>query len=41
MLPSLDDIWLTDAEGHRYTCELRIVVVDTFGSKVEEDQGYL
>lgn len=41
MLPSLDDIWLTDAEGHRYTCELRIVVVDTSGSKFEEDQGYL
>ena len=41
MLPSLDETWLTDAEGHRYTCELRIVAVDTSGSIVDEDQGYL
>ena len=29
MLPVIDDCWLTDAEGHRYTSELRIVAVDT------------
>jgi hypothetical protein len=28
MLPGHDQIWLPDAEGNRYTCELRMVVVD-------------
>jgi len=28
MLPRLDQIWLPDAEGRRYTSELRIVAVD-------------
>jgi hypothetical protein len=28
MLPTPEQIWLTDAENNRYTNELRIVVVD-------------
>jgi len=28
MLPTPDQIWLTDAENNRYTNELRLVVVD-------------
>lgn len=28
MLPDLDDLWLTDRAGQRYTSELRIVAVD-------------
>jgi hypothetical protein len=28
MLPSPEDVWLPDAEGNRYTCELRLVSVD-------------
>jgi hypothetical protein len=28
MLPSLEQTWLPDAEGRRYTSELRIVAVD-------------
>lgn len=28
MVPSLDETWLTDASGERYTSELRIVAVD-------------
>jgi hypothetical protein len=28
MLPSFEDTWLTDHEGERYTCELRVVAVD-------------
>jgi hypothetical protein len=28
MLPSLEQAWLTDAGGQRYTCELRMVAVD-------------
>jgi hypothetical protein len=28
MLPTSDQLWLTDAAGHRYTSELRIVAVD-------------
>lgn len=28
MLPGADDLWLPDAEGNRYTCELRMVCVD-------------
>jgi len=28
MLPGLDELWLADAEDHRYTCELRMNVVD-------------
>jgi len=31
MLPSADNLWLTDAEGHRYTSEIRIVAVDQQG----------
>jgi hypothetical protein len=29
MRPSLDELWLADADGARYTSELRIVAVDT------------
>jgi hypothetical protein len=28
MLPGHDDLWLPDADGQRYTCELRIAAVD-------------
>lgn len=28
MLPEIDRVWLPDAEGNRYTCELRIVALD-------------
>jgi hypothetical protein len=28
MLPAIDQAWLPDAEGARYTCELRMVAVD-------------
>jgi hypothetical protein len=28
MLPGPDQVWLTDAEGLRYTAELRLVVAD-------------
>jgi hypothetical protein len=28
MLPSVDEVWLPDADGNRYTSELRIVAVD-------------
>jgi hypothetical protein len=28
MLPTPDQAWLTDAQGHRYTAELRMVAVD-------------
>jgi hypothetical protein len=28
MLPSVDEVWLPDADGKHYTCELRIVAVD-------------
>jgi hypothetical protein len=28
MLPAPDQVWLTDAQGHRYTTELRVVAVD-------------
>jgi hypothetical protein len=28
MLPGLDEVWLPDAQGNRYTCELRTAVVD-------------
>jgi hypothetical protein len=28
MLPTIDQTWLLDGEGQRYTCELRMVVVD-------------
>ena len=28
MLPAPDELWLTDAEGQRYTAELRLVAVD-------------
>jgi len=28
MLPDLDGLWLADAAGERYTCELRMVASD-------------
>ena len=28
MLPVIEEVWLADAEGHRYTSEIRLVVVD-------------
>jgi hypothetical protein len=28
MLPAIEDLWLPDAEGNRYTCELRVVALD-------------
>ena len=28
MMPGHDELWLPDAQGNRYTCELRTVVVD-------------
>jgi hypothetical protein len=28
MLPAPDQAWLTDAQGQRYTTELRVVAVD-------------
>ncbi|HXM58271.1 MAG TPA: lantibiotic dehydratase [Candidatus Dormibacteraeota bacterium] len=36
MLPDPDDAWLPDAEGRRYTCELRIVLVDRSRGRVTE-----
>lgn len=30
MLPDIEDLWLVDGEGDRYTCELRIVAVDDY-----------
>jgi hypothetical protein len=32
LLPSADELWLTDASGHRYTSELRFVAVDQQGA---------
>lgn len=32
LLPTADELWLTDASGHRYTSELRIVAVDQQGA---------
>lgn len=32
MLPAAEDLWLTDAEGQRYTSEIRIVAVDQHGA---------
>jgi hypothetical protein len=31
MLPGPNELWLPDAEGDRYTCELRMVAVDRAG----------
>ncbi len=31
MLPSMDELWLTDQEGNRYTSECRVVAVDLRG----------
>jgi len=31
MLPDLDQLWLADREGRRYTSELRCVVYDGLG----------
>jgi len=28
MLPDVEQSWLPDAEGRRYTCELRMVALD-------------
>ena len=28
MLPDHDQLWLPDAQGNHYTCELRLVVLD-------------
>jgi hypothetical protein len=28
MLPDQSQLWLTDQDGHRYTCELRLLAVD-------------
>jgi hypothetical protein len=28
MLPRFDQLWLTDAEGERYTGELRLIALD-------------
>jgi Lantibiotic dehydratase, N terminus len=36
MLPDLDQLWLTDREGHRYSSELRIVAYD--GTSADQDQ---
>ncbi|GAB4195287.1 MAG: hypothetical protein OHK0022_11920 [Roseiflexaceae bacterium] len=41
MLPALDALWLTDAEGRRYTSELRLIAVDQSGQDSDEDWGYL
>lgn len=30
MLPRADDTWLRDAEGNRYTCELRLMARHLF-----------
>ncbi len=35
MLPTPEQTWLTDDEGHRYTSELRFVAFDTRGSEAE------
>jgi Lantibiotic dehydratase, N terminus len=31
LLPTLDQLWLSDRDGHRYTSEFRIVAVDQLG----------
>lgn len=31
MIPGLEELWLTDAEGNHYTSELRLVAVDPVG----------
>lgn len=31
MLPAMDDLWVTDHEGNRYTAEFRVVAVDLRG----------
>jgi hypothetical protein len=36
MLPAPDDCWLADADGQRYTSELRLVAVD-LGRKRSDD----
>jgi hypothetical protein len=28
MIPAVDEVWLSDAQGDRYTCELRVAIVD-------------
>jgi hypothetical protein len=37
MLPAPDDTWLTDAQGQRYTTELRVVAVDQKPSHQEQE----
>ncbi|HWM06187.1 MAG TPA: amino acid adenylation domain-containing protein [Actinophytocola sp.] len=39
MLPGPDELWLTDAEGARYTAELRLVAVDRRGANIPEGQS--
>ena len=37
MLPSPDQLWLTDAEGRRYTSELRVCAVDRAARRHDTD----
>ena len=37
MLPAADQTWLPDGEDRRYTCELRLVVVDRRKARVEQN----
>jgi hypothetical protein len=37
MLPGPDNLWLTDAENNRYTCELRMVALDLAGWNCREE----
>jgi len=37
MLPAHDDLWLPDAEGNLYTCELRLAAVDPEPWREEAD----
>jgi hypothetical protein len=37
MLPAVDDVWVTDADGARYTAELRIAAVDPVPWRPERD----
>ena len=39
MLPTSDQLWLTDAESQRYTCELRFVAVDQGELMSRENEG--
>jgi hypothetical protein len=37
MLPAFDELWVTDADGARYTAELRIAAVDPVAWQPERD----